>query len=246
MNRVGERRQNKRGRWMTIVEYRNATDITVRFDSGYEVVTEYSHFKLGQVKDLLEPVVCGVGYLGGKKYTKAKNERIYSVWHHMLLRCYSDKDPRRNRAYKDCEVCDEWKNFQNFAQWYIDNYYEVPGQEMNVDKDLFRSDTKIYSPETCCILPDSINSMLVFGMRRKKKSSDFFGIILDSTNKTYGAYYFDGEVRRKKMFKTEEEAVAWYAVHRAKRIREKAKTMKQYMPTKIYDALMAFEYKRGA
>ena len=245
MNRVGERRQNKRGRWMTIIEYNTATDMTVRFDSGYETKAEYSHFKRGEVKDYLEPVVCGVGYLGGKKYSRAEHEHIYRVWHHILLRCYSDKDPR-NKAYNDCEVCEEWKNFQNFAQWYEDNYYTVPGQEMNVDKDLFRGETKIYSPETCCILPDSLNSMLVFKLRKKDKSSDFFGITLSTANQTYGAYYFDGEVRRKKMFKTEEEAFAWYAVHRAERIREKAKTMKQYMPTKIYDALMAFEYKRGA
>lgn len=43
----------------------------------------------------------------------------------MLQRCYNNKQ----LSYFDCEVCDEWLCFQNFAKWYEENYYEIEGED---------------------------------------------------------------------------------------------------------------------
>lgn len=54
----------------------------------------------------------------------------------MLERCYSDKLYKRYPTYRVCSVTEEWYNFQNFAKWYDENYYEVDDEKMELDKDI--------------------------------------------------------------------------------------------------------------
>ena len=42
----------------------------------------------------------------------------------MIMRVYK-KEENRNQYYKICRVCDEWHNYQNFAKWFEENYYEI-------------------------------------------------------------------------------------------------------------------------
>lgn len=49
-NRVGERRKNKQGDIMTIIEYKDSQNILVCFDDGYTVSTSYSNFCKGLIK----------------------------------------------------------------------------------------------------------------------------------------------------------------------------------------------------
>lgn len=51
-------------------------------------------------------------------------------------------------------VCDEWLIFSNFEKWF-DKYWKVGYQ---VDKDLLGD--KVYSPETCVMLPKRLNVLL--------------------------------------------------------------------------------------
>ena len=37
---------------------------------------------------------------------------------------------------------------------------------MAVDKDLFGGDARVYSPDNCCILPQTLNTLLVNGKKR--------------------------------------------------------------------------------
>lgn len=48
--RIGERRKNKQGDTITIIEYKNSQNITVRFDDGHTVQTSYSNFCNGLIK----------------------------------------------------------------------------------------------------------------------------------------------------------------------------------------------------
>jgi len=229
---------------MTIVKYIDPKHIEVKFDSGYITETSYAHFVEGSVKDLLEPTVCGVGYVGGKKYSRSKDSRAYSSWMHMIWRCYGDNG--QDLSYKDCVVCEEWKNFQVYAQWFYDNYYEVPGCLMSVDKDLISQNSRTYSPSTCCILPDCINSMIIT-QPRKQKQSQYYGVLYYSNKRSpYGVNYYTKEgYKRKKMFRTEHDAYDFFVVEIENRIKAKAQEIKQYLPTKIFEAIMAFSYKKA-
>ena len=77
----------------------------------------------------------------------------YSVWTAMLARAYSDKYLARRQTYIGIEICQEWKNFCAFRDWWLVN--QVDGWQL--DKDLL-SDTGVYSPETCVFVPAWLNS----------------------------------------------------------------------------------------
>ena len=166
IDRTGERGINTFGSEMIIVGYRMNRDIDVYFPE-YDWIAknrEYKNFKNDKIKCPYERRVFGVGYIGEGKYKtteNGKNTRIYSTWHDMLRRCYSEKVHERNPTYIDCEVCEEWYDFQAFAEWYEKNYYEIEGEIMHLDKDILHKGNKIYSKETCIFVPEKINILFV-------------------------------------------------------------------------------------
>lgn len=54
-------------------------------------------------------------------------------------------------------------------EWHWANYYECEGESMAVDKDLLCPGNKEYAPDKCCILPQTLNTML--SNRKKHYSS---------------------------------------------------------------------------
>lgn len=81
---------------------------------------------------------------------------FYSAWHSMIRRCYSVYHQRLNPSYEGCSVCEEWKRLSNFKLWFDENYIEGG----HLDKDILVQGNKVYSPETCCFVPQYINSLL--------------------------------------------------------------------------------------
>ena len=80
----------------------------------------------------------------------------YEKWRDMLKRCYNASALKKNPSYIGCEVCEEWKKFSVFKKWWDDNY--VDGYEL--DKDILFKGNKVYSPDTCCLVPQEINKLL--------------------------------------------------------------------------------------
>ena len=136
IDRTGETGINNFGSKTVIIDYRKAIDIDVYFpeyDWTFEHV-QYKNFKNGNIKCPYERRYFGTGYLGEGEYNtreNGKNTRVYDTWKAMLQRCYSEKEHKRHPTYIGCEVYEGWHNFQNFAKWYKDNYYEV-GNEKDV------------------------------------------------------------------------------------------------------------------
>lgn len=72
-----------------------------------------------------------------------------------------DNTSSAHKCYDDAKMCQEWKDDpRSFVKQYLELYYEVPGESMAVDKDLFGNGSKVYSPETICILPQGLNTLL--------------------------------------------------------------------------------------
>lgn len=159
--RLGEKNYNNQGLLMEIIKYNGKRDVDIKFEDGFiSKNRRYDEFKNGQIKDLMYPSVFNKGYIGGDKYKVSKNGKAtleYNKWYGMLSRCYSENELRRFPTYIPCTICDEWLNFQNFAEWLQKNYYEIPNEIMCLDKDILFKRNKIYSPKTCCIVPDNIN-----------------------------------------------------------------------------------------
>lgn len=162
-NRIGEINISNEGYKMLIIEYYNHKNIIVEFQDEYKARANctYDNFKNGRVKNPYRRSVYGKGYLGEGKYSWSTHEKIYDEWNSMLLRCYDEKYHKNQQTYINCEVEEYLLNFQNFAQWYEENYYEIEGEKMTLDKDILFKGNKIYSRNTMIFVPQRINSLFV-------------------------------------------------------------------------------------
>jgi len=161
--KVGDTYKTNNFGFCEVIKYENSKNVVVRFlDTGYEVSTTSGVLVRGQLKDRLVRTVCGVGFIGdGDKATQNRGVKLkeYSVWKGMIERCYSGALRGNYPTYEGCKVCDDWHNYQNFANWYSENYPKCGG-DYELDKDLssYGSSGKIYSPETCIFVTRAINS----------------------------------------------------------------------------------------
>lgn len=181
---------------------------------------------------ILNHGICDV--LGIKK--KGVVTVSYKVWRSMIERCYSNKYQERQPTYVGCEVCNEWLYFSNFAEWFEENY--VDGYAL--DKDILIKGNKVYSPQTCCFVPQEINKLL---LKHDRKRGEYpIGIHKDRNNyvvllSRYGKQEYLGT------FKTPEEAFYAYKVAKEAYIKEVA--TKYYNDGKIarnvYEALMNYK-----
>lgn len=169
---------------MLVIDNSASRNVGVRFlDTGNEYFgLQRGNVIRGNIKDVFAPTVEGVGFLGTTR--KVSRTPAYLCWKHMIVRCYSENYHSTRETYKDCYVCEEWLNFCNFEEWFLENYVEG----YHLDKDLLVQGNRRYSPEACCFLPPTLNSTIVekgklvegceagVTKRRKKGSSEYNGL----------------------------------------------------------------------
>lgn len=253
IDRTGEENYNNFGTLMKIVEYRNFQDIVIEFQDEYKVKvhTRYNDFKKGEVKNPYDKTVYKVGYYGvGKHKSRGKDgkqTKAYKSWLSMISRCYNPYYINKFPTYIYTTVCEEWLNFQNFAEWYEKNYYEIPNQRMHLDKDILIKGNKIYSPETCVIVPERINVLFVksdkirgeypIGCTRHKRDNiiQVECTIIGENGKSKNKYL--GQFPLNKPF----QAFYTYKIFKENYIKQVADEYKDLIPQKLYDAMYAYE-----
>lgn len=145
---------------LEIVSYVNSRNVIVRFIKTNHLKVSHSCSVVdGKVKDPFYPRVFGIGYNGIGEYRNSEDGKAtpaYTRWKDMLRRCYCKKTKHMQSAYKDVVVCEEWHDFQNFAEWFYKNCIDG----FDLDKDFLSGENKVYSPSTCCFLSPKHNSML--------------------------------------------------------------------------------------
>ena len=249
IDRTGETGINTFGSEMIIVEYRKNNDIDVYFP-GYDWIargTIYQNFKKGQIRCPHEKSVYGIGYLGEGDYKvreNGKHTRVYSTWHSMMQRCYDEKFHEKKPTYIGCAVWEEWHNFQNFAEWYYNNYYEIEGERMHLDKDILVKHNKIYSPETCIFVPQTINNLFV-------KSDKSRGDSVIGTTPHHGKYQVKCSLINPKtgkfkceylgLYDTQEKGFEVYKYYKEKNIKVVADYFKDLIPERLYNAMYNYE-----
>ena len=249
IDRTGKRRINNFGSEMAIVKYRTNRDIDIYFpeyDWTFKGAT-YQSFKKGQISCPYESSVYGIGYIGVGNYKVSENgksTKIYSTWNSMLKRCYDEKYQEKYPTYKECVVCDEWHNFQNFAKWYEENYYEVEGQRMNLDKDILVKHNKIYSSETCIFVPQTINKLFV--KRDGKRGDSVIGTSPKDGKYQVNCQIFNPETGKSKQeylgfYDTQEKAFEIYKYYKEKNIKQVADYFEKHIPENLYYALYNYE-----
>ena len=243
-DRTGEFGFSSQGEKMTIVRYGGARDIDVQFEDGVILEhREYGNFKKGNIKNPFFPSVYGVGFMGIGDYKSCdengKHTKCYDTWNDIHRRCYDPKWHKKQPTYKNCKVCQLWNNYQEFAKWDNENYYEVGDERMELDKDILNKGNKVYSPDTCVYVPQSINSL--FTKSDKVRGEYPIGVYkqkdkyVAQLNKGNGKQIYLGS------YSTPEEAFQAYKQAKEEYIKEVAEKYKDKIDTRAYEALMNYE-----
>lgn len=183
----------------------------------------------------------GVGFNSGGAYKAAIDGKItksYATWRSMIRRCYCPKFHAKQPTYTGCPVADEWRDFQDFAEWFENHEYSNYGYHL--DKDLLIPGNKIYAPDRCVFIPAQLNSLLLDrgnargqypqGVYFHKGNSKFMAQI-NITGKRKGLGYFD----------TQQEAYQVYKKAKEAYVKRMANHWRDDIADEVYHALMNWE-----
>lgn len=187
------------------------------------------------------------------EYENKASHKAMSVYYQIRERCgdIAGKDNIHN-CYEKSAMYQCWLDEpKEFVKWYLEGYYEVDGESMAVDKDLFGDGSGMYHPDFCCILPQGLNTMLANNKKHYKE-----GETKDNTlplgvrynrknNKYYGEITFTGTDKtiRLSEWDTPDDAFAEYKIMKQADILLVAARYKECIPDYIYDRLLKVEVK---
>lgn len=239
INRIGEIHLANEGYYGTIYSHADCNNYILKFEDGnFSKPLRYADILKGEFKNHFIPSVHGVGYRGVGKYNSRDYKILCTKWSSMIKRCYSEKELLINPAYKTVEVCEEWKCLQNFGIWFEENWKDHMDNSWELDKDILSKGSKIYSPETCCFLPEDINKGYIctkskrgkypIGVTKVRKKFES-QICIDGRHETFG--YFD----------TPEEAFYAGKPHREQKLKNSANKYKGLIDDRAYEVLMTKE-----
>ncbi len=158
-SRLGTTWVTNSGHVCKVVDYENSNNTYVQFNCGLILKVRWSHLVRGEIKYPSKLSNCGVGFIGVGGHNSITSKEAYSTWDQMLTRCYRGIC----KGYENCVVHEHWLNFQKFADWYYSqndwDKKDCKGKSYCLDKDIL-GDGKIYSEQTCCFVPESLNKFL--------------------------------------------------------------------------------------
>lgn len=224
---------------MKIIRYGSCNDIDVEFLDDFHYIVHnnvYTNFKSGCIRNPYDRTLFGIGYAGVGDYPlsdQCRQTREYMVWTQMLNRCYNEKWNEKSPSYLGiATVCEEWYNFQNFAKWYSENYYEVKGR-LHIDKDILFPGNKVYCPEKCLLIPQRINLLFM-----NKQNARALPNGIRSCPAGYEARYNGKELG---IYSTLKGAFDVYSKRKKEEIIRVANEYKNIIPKHVYDALISYE-----
>ena len=247
--RSGSECHNNQGCLMKIINYNKCEDIIVEFQDEHKakVHTNYSAFLKGEVKNPYYPSVLGVGMIGVcyPVSVNRKSTKEYQTWRDMLVRCFDKKLKDKRHTYMDVTCCKEWLLYENFYEWLhsqsnFDKWYN--GYKWNLDKDILVKKNKIYSPETCCLVPHNVNSLFI-------KSDAVRGDLPIGVIKKDGKFVARCAIqdlnKRKYLgdYETSEEAFFAYKIYKEELIKQVAENEYNQgnITNKCYNAMINYE-----
>lgn len=224
-----------------VVEYLGYGKVVVEFDkSGHHITCRVSHLQRGNVRDPYFPTVYSKGYIGVGRFNRA-DKKEYRLWEGMLFRCYNKKSRTKNPSYENVEVCEDWLNFQNFAEWCHNQDFftgkDIEGRSYQLDKDILVKGNKIYSPENCCFVPQEVNAFLT--SRKSCRGKYPVGVQFEKETGRFRALMSGGTGKTKHLgrFSTPEEAFLKYKFVKEGLFKELAGKWKGKIDDRVYQAL---------
>lgn len=164
---------------------------------------------------------------------------LKAIWRNMLRRCYVPSVQEKYPTYMGCTVSDTFKVYTHFQDWYFDQFgYAIKGWQ--IDKDLLIKGNKLYSEDTCILLPKEINMALI--NRKAKRGCLPVGV---SASKTKGKYIsqlsLEGRIYYLGTFSTAEQAFLAYKQVKEAHLSDLAERYKILLDPRAYHALKNYQ-----
>ena len=247
-NRVGEKFLTNEGYEVEIIEYYGNRQCTVKFNDERGTIVankEYADLQKRTVKNPFHKSLYGVGYMGQGIYKgrhrRGEKTKTYNTWNAMLERCYSEKCQEKQPTYKGCSVDERWHNFQVFAKWFEDNFNPEYMESWQLDKDILLKRNKVYSPETCVIVPNELNCLII----KTDATRGNLPVGVSKSGKKFMANLRAGKENRKSTylgtFDTPEEAFKAYKLAKEEYIKVVADKYKNQITEQCYQALYNYQ-----
>lgn len=247
--RIGTEMLNYQNCLMKVIQYNSSHDIIVEFQDIYKAKahTQWRDFKNGIVKNPYYPSVYNIGVVGNKYPTSINRVAIkeYNVWLDMIKRCYCEETKLKYPTYKDITCCSEWLLYDNFYEWLHsqENFSKwIKLGKSAIDKDILIKGNKIYSPNTCCLVPHNVNMLFV---KDKSKRNDLpIGVTYYKRTNMYRVSCGDnnGKVKHLGYYHTVEEAFEAYKHYKENLIKQIAQEefKRQNITEDCYNAMINY------
>ena len=162
---------------------------------------------------------------------KEIRDPLYMRWKGLLSRCYNPSVYKHkvNARYEFCTVDERWHKRSNFDEWMKSH---EGWENMEIDKDLLIPGNTVYGPDTCCLLPAEVNSLLI---DQVSKHGHLKGVSIRGNS--FYAVYNDNNKRKHIKCASEQEAHETYKKIRYNQLVEATSLVKEQ---KVKDALLKF------
>lgn len=181
----------------------------------------------------------GIRSTGEFKSTEnGKHTKLYTLWKNMLARCYSEVMHKHRPTYKDCTVEGDFLDFQKFCSWYT-NQVLCHDTEYQLDKDLLIKGNKVYSEDTCLLVPRKVNMFLCKSEAVRGKYK--IGVSYDKNYGMYRSQVSNSKEKTIEYFTTEMAAYANYKNAKEDIAKRLAKQFEDKCDIRVIDALNSYE-----
>lgn len=154
---------NGQGELFKIISNLPSGLVEIEFEDGTKLIKRKYDALAGKVRNPNRVSYYGVGFEGigeYRVYSGLKKSKSGDAWVSMLKRCYSPIHLNLNPSYRDCLVNTNWHDFQKFSKWFYTQKASCR-DDCVLDKDILFTGNKIYSEETCCLVPATLNRVFI-------------------------------------------------------------------------------------
>lgn len=164
----------------------------------------------------------------------------YYLWRGVLERCYSNWFHERQPAYRGVTCSNEWLSLTAFADdiRQMPNFEKCITEGWQLDKDILFKGNKHYSKETTCFVPVEINCLFTKSNRARGK---YCIGVCETKGRFQAQLQIDGKNRISGYFETEVEAFNFYKKEKEKQIKKVAKSFKDQLDIRVYEALINYQ-----
>ena len=206
------------------------------------------------LKSTFASVYNGNGYCSKPIFdseTQKRKTPSYKLWMRMIRNCFANDETLEKAGEKRGTVCDEWRDYAIFKEWYDKNYYQLNGERVTFTRTCFNEHNTHYSPETCVFAPlKIIKALKTYGDEDKMLGINGEvlpkGIYYNEDYNYYDAWaMYNGE---KIEIGTGDDILELHYLVRKIQMAElnrMAETYKGKIPNRLYERMKEYDYDMG-